>query len=225
MGGDDCAEAPADDQPGPAPERRLIGVLDHRRSRSPGRRRADHALGSDRLRSACREGADRARDHVVLRGRVAGLFLHVCPADQSEHPAQSGACPVPHRGRRAVRGDRHGGAAGAVHVRSGGLRAAPQPVVRHRGDVPRSAGRRRARHVLRHAARCALEGRARIRRGDRPGHGVVPGRGRDGALLRDVHPRGESGDAARECDADVFHRCWTDRHAAEDDSPRRAAER
>ena len=53
-----------------------------RRPRAAARRRADDAVGRDRLRRAHREGDGRRADDLVLRRRIAGLLRHVSAARQ-----------------------------------------------------------------------------------------------------------------------------------------------
>ena len=128
--------------------------------------------------------------HVVLRRGLARLLLHLLAPRQSESRRQR-------RHRRLAARRRAGGPAHvqpgrqlAHHDRHQRRRRARRPFLRHRGQLRR---RRlgRAYDVLRHASGRAVQGRPQLRRRERARDQLVPRRGRDGRVLRNVHPAGQ----------------------------------
>ena len=154
----------------------------------------------DARATAVTAAAPSARDALAVRRRVAGLLQHLRPAGQRQHRAGRRHGPVPGRRRRRRRRRRSRFAA----------RAAPHDLRRRRaaGGRIRSFGiditaTRRSSP----SARCTLPGttapvrrRPRVGRRERDEHAVVPGRGRDGRLLRVLRAHEQSErDAPRTC--------------------------
>ena len=207
LAGDDRAAAPPDDQPGPAGVGEQFVVRDDRRVGSRSGRRADDEVGPEQLRRPHREGASTgpASNWFFAEGSQGFFLTYVLLTN-----------PSTSQNRASVRFLRESGGPIVQEftlaplsrrtVDCGAIAALVERVVRHRGDLPRRAGRRRAGDVLRPAAGSAVQGRPRIGRRHGAVDGVVPGRGRDRPLLRDVRADRQPQLQRRERHLDLRHR-------------------
>ena len=201
--GRDADDTDADDgRPGPghgrsraAARHRGRGVRDRHRIDAADHLRPADGVGQHALRQPRRDQHRPARDDLVSRRRRDDRLVQpVLPAAESARLAGGGGRdPVPAAG--AAPADRED-----LQRRTGepahDLRERRGCRPRRSGDLERGAIDQRRRHHRRagdvhQRRRPAVRRRSRERRHPVPRHAVVPRRGRDGAVLPPVHPRGQ----------------------------------